>query len=278
MKLTFLGTAAAEGFPAVFCNCRYCRQARELGESRFRTRSQALINENLLLDLPADTYFHFLKNGIRGDKIATLLLTHSHSDHFYPLELEMHGSCYAHDMAQRNLDVVCSEDVAMKLMKLFAEISRKVVSTLTVHVAKPFVPMHFGTYTVTPFPARHAPEEQALFYLIEESGKRLLYAHDTGYFYESVFEYIEQNRLTFDGVSLDCTNGTIPIEDTGTHMGFDNVARVLERLRACGAVHGATALYVNHFSHNAAPLQEHLESLASPIGCAVAYDGLSVEL
>ena len=23
MKLTYLGTAAAEGFPAVFCNCEY---------------------------------------------------------------------------------------------------------------------------------------------------------------------------------------------------------------------------------------------------------------
>ena len=24
MKLTYFGTAAAEGFPAVFCNCDYC--------------------------------------------------------------------------------------------------------------------------------------------------------------------------------------------------------------------------------------------------------------
>lgn len=28
MKFTFLGTAAAEGFPAVFCNCKYCKEAR----------------------------------------------------------------------------------------------------------------------------------------------------------------------------------------------------------------------------------------------------------
>ena len=27
MKLTYLGTAAAEGFPAVFCNCEHCREA-----------------------------------------------------------------------------------------------------------------------------------------------------------------------------------------------------------------------------------------------------------
>ena len=27
MKITFLGTAAAEGFPAIFCNCEHCREA-----------------------------------------------------------------------------------------------------------------------------------------------------------------------------------------------------------------------------------------------------------
>ena len=88
MKLTYLGTAAAEGFPAVFCNCAYCNEARTLGGKNIRTRSQALINEDLLIDLPADTYFHFLQNGIRGDQIAYLLVTHAHSDHFYPAELE----------------------------------------------------------------------------------------------------------------------------------------------------------------------------------------------
>ncbi len=52
MKLTYLGTAAAEGWPAVFCNCPCCRQARVLGGKDIRTRSQALVNEDLLLDLP----------------------------------------------------------------------------------------------------------------------------------------------------------------------------------------------------------------------------------
>ena len=62
MKIKFLGTAAAEGFPAVFCNCEYCNKARELGGKNIRTRSQAIIDNKLLIDLPADTYFHFLQN------------------------------------------------------------------------------------------------------------------------------------------------------------------------------------------------------------------------
>ena len=29
MKVTYLGTAAAERVPAIFCNCRICRHAME---------------------------------------------------------------------------------------------------------------------------------------------------------------------------------------------------------------------------------------------------------
>ena len=62
MKFTFLGTAAAEGFSAVFCNCKYCIEARKLKGKNIRTRSQSLINDDLLVDLPADTYSHFSHN------------------------------------------------------------------------------------------------------------------------------------------------------------------------------------------------------------------------
>ena len=67
MKLTYLGTAAAEGFPALFCNCPYCEEARRLGGKNIRTRSQSLINDDLLIDFPADTYHHLLLQGMRGD-------------------------------------------------------------------------------------------------------------------------------------------------------------------------------------------------------------------
>ena len=50
MKLTYLGTAAAEGWPAAFCNCDGCRAARRLGGRNIRTRSQALVDDALLLE------------------------------------------------------------------------------------------------------------------------------------------------------------------------------------------------------------------------------------
>ena len=52
MKITYLGTAASEGLPAPFCTCEVCRRAREAGGKSVRTRSQALVDESLLIDFP----------------------------------------------------------------------------------------------------------------------------------------------------------------------------------------------------------------------------------
>ena len=38
MKIRFLGTAAAEGWPAVFCACESCKRAERLGGKDIRTR------------------------------------------------------------------------------------------------------------------------------------------------------------------------------------------------------------------------------------------------
>ena len=89
MKITYYGTAAGEAWPGVFCSCELCQKARELGGKNIRTRSQALINDDLLLDMPPDNYLHSLYYGLDLSKVKTLLFTHSHSDHCYPGDLEL---------------------------------------------------------------------------------------------------------------------------------------------------------------------------------------------
>lgn len=268
MKLTYFGTAAAEGFPALFCNCQYCAEARRLGGKNIRTRSQSLVNDDLLIDFPADSYAHFLANGVEGDKIKYLLITHPHSDHFYHEDLFMRYSWFAHDMRVPTLKVICSEATYRK----FDEFPENVEIT----VAEPFKTVELGEYRLTPLPARHMEEGEALIYLIEGE-KTLLYAHDTGYFYDEVFEYIERNKVKLDMVSLDCTNVDIPIDDNEGHMGFPNIGRVLQRLEAIGAIDSLTVKYVNHFSHNGNPLHHVLESRAASLGCKVSYDGCSFD-
>ena len=56
MKLKYLGTAAAEGIPVLFCDCDVCKKSMQLGGRNIRTRSQAIIDNTLLIDFPPDTY------------------------------------------------------------------------------------------------------------------------------------------------------------------------------------------------------------------------------
>lgn len=267
MKLTYLGTAAAEGFPALFCNCKYCTEARRLGGKNIRTRSQALVNDDLLIDFPADSYHHFLENGIEGDRIRHLLITHAHSDHLYPKDLHLRGGAFAHDMRTPTLQIFCSEG------------TRKAIPGDPKHtdiaVVRAFETFSVGDYRVTALPARHMPQGEPFFYIIE-GDKTLLYAHDTGYFFEEVFDFIKGKGFVFDMVSLDCTNVDIPIGDNGSHMGFPNLERVLSRLTELGAVTDRTVKYVNHFSHNGNPLHDHLTERAASYGCGVSYDGCAV--
>ena len=64
-----------------------------------------LINDDLLIDLPADTYMHALNGELRLDKVKHLLITHSHVDHFYPLELTNKVVPYAHNQQSEKLKV-----------------------------------------------------------------------------------------------------------------------------------------------------------------------------
>ena len=94
MKLTYLGTAAAEGWPALFCRCEYCKKALERGGKNLRTRSQAMVNDDLLIDFPADSFSHMQQNGLNFSAVKTLLITHSHMDHFSPTDLHLRSTSY----------------------------------------------------------------------------------------------------------------------------------------------------------------------------------------
>lgn len=278
MKLTFLGTAAAEGCPALFCNCDCCRRARELGGKDLRTRSQSLVNDDLLIDFPPDTLSHLQQNGLRGDEVETLLITHSHDDHYYRQDIRRHGGYYAYNMKKEKLRIVCPERVYSDLTEYLAGAKSNIADTLELIKACPFEPITLGRYRITPLRARHADGQSALFYVVEDGEKTLLYAHDTGYFYPEVLDYIREQKLHFDLATFDCTYAQLPCGDAKSHMGLDTVERLTAVLREMGAVDGNTRLFVNHFSHNGTPIQSEMEAKAALFGCSVAYDGCKVEV
>ena len=86
MKLQLNGTGASEAFPSLFCTCKYCTEARELGGKNLRRRTSSCIDEKILIDFSADTYALSTQAHVDLSKIHHLIVTHSHADHFFPTD------------------------------------------------------------------------------------------------------------------------------------------------------------------------------------------------
>jgi len=272
MKIKFLGTAAAEGWPALFCNCESCQKARKNGGKNIRTRSSCLINDEYMVDFPPDTYMHVLMNQLDLSKVEHLLVTHSHDDHFYPEDIQMRKEPYAHINSEVPLSVYGNDAVKTKYMRTDVEEDKN--NRIVFTEVKPLSTYHIGKASVVPLLADHTPGETCLLYLFTLGGKTLLYGHDTGYFPEETWAYLENIKL--DVAILDCTDGPGPCEHY--HMGFPAVLNVKDRLEAQHCVGEKTTFVITHFSHNGGLLYDELVEMASPHGFIVSYDGMEISI
>lgn len=272
MKIKFLGTAAYEGVPSLFCKCRVCTQALKAGGRNMRSRSQALVNDELLLEFNPDTVWHSHKYALDWQKIGDCLITHSHCDHLYVDDLEMAWRPYTHE--HRTLDLYAGKD-GFERIKPFADAEN---SCLTVTLVKPYEKFVTGSgYEVLPLEADHDRTTSPLIFVIAKDGKKMLYAHDTGYFPERTFEHL-QTAGRLDLVSLDCT-GCIGADGEWRkdHMSFGTVLEVVERMKSMGAVDEKTVIAVNHFSHNGGQTYDEMSAYSEKFGIITAYDGQEIE-
>src|SRR5207253_2458592 len=76
------------GWPAPFCWCRHCEEARRRGGANIRSRSGALIDDELKIDFGPDTVSQMQRSRRNLSRLKTILFTHQHSDHFTPAEME----------------------------------------------------------------------------------------------------------------------------------------------------------------------------------------------
>lgn len=279
MRITFLGTAAAEGLPAVWCNCKTCKAAKEKGGKDVRTRSQILIDRRVLLDFPMDTYMHVLQNKLDLSAVDTVLITHAHMDHCYPQEFTLHGEPFAHGMTSPTVTVYGNETV----MRTFTEATRaemkpEIERTVPRTALRPFDRFTTASgYRVTALPACHTPGEACLLYAVEKDGKTVLLCNDTGILPNETYAKAAQMGLRFDLIAFDCTYG-YHRHGAGRHMGALDALDERAKMEMYGLVHANTQYILTHFSHNCEAGYDELAKLTAPLGFTVAYDGLQTEL
>lgn len=276
MKVVYLGTAAAEGIPALFCNCETCRRARAAGE--FRSRAQVVIDSDLSVDFPPDNLYHAAKFPVDFSALKYVLVTHSHVDHFYAGDFVLRGYKYALGMKEPRLTLFGNrETLSVFLEGTRREMRPEISEQIGLVELRPFERVRFGEYEVHPLAAAHS-SEQPLLFLIEKGGKRILHLHDTALLPEEDYRYLERLGGRVDLVTLDCTFLDRRAGEGARHMGLYECAEVLGRLEQIGLLDGATKKVITHFSHTSAPTRERLARAEEQFGVIAAYDGMELVL
>lgn len=283
MELLYMGTAAAEGLPSIFCDCEVCQRALKTGGHELRTRSAALVDGVLKLDFGPDTLSQCMKNGICLSKIHSVLITHSHDDHYSLVDIwhRTPGAAYLKDNSVMTIygnGKVGSMFENLKKTPLLAFKQLKVFETVLIegYAVTPLEGVHTitdnGAYPVVFEGKTVYREEEVFIYLIEKDGKKLLYGHDTDELTPADMDFLKGRHL--DLISLDCTTASKTPDYIG-HMGSGDNLRMREKLIANGAADEHTIFVASHLSHNGYLPEAELQKLMP--GFIIAYDGLKIE-
>lgn len=274
MKIKYLGTAAAEAIPALFCQCEICQNARIKKGKEIRGRTSVYVDD-VMIDFSPDAFWNSVRYELDYTKLHHLILTHSHLDHFDAGELVMRNPKMYSSNLEGDLHIYGNATCKEVFEKISAlDNNNQPIEGMYFHevdYTKTFQCKHLK---VTPLWADHKKDEKAMIYLIQSDARSMLYAHDTGELDERVYTYLKEYHIILDFVSLDCTCGKHDVSKG--HMGFSSVLKVKEKLKPFTTDN--TIFVISHFSHYGSLSHEQLEQLAKPHGIHVAYDGLTIEV
>jgi phosphoribosyl 1,2-cyclic phosphate phosphodiesterase len=281
MKLQYFGTAAAEGIPGVFCNCQQCQEARAKKGKYIRTRSQAMLDDELLIDFNADTYAHSLAYDINLANLEHVLITHVHEDHYYPVEFFNRQEWFAHDMKNPTLTVHGSEDVEISARAQWSALNADPnrltdQKRLAFQQIKPYETQTIAGFEVTALPADHGTAHPYI-YVIAKNGKTMLYFNDSGLLSEETMAFLKEKGIQFDLVSYDCTFGK---RSSGgrNHMGVPDNIEARKRFIENGNYKDTTISIITHFSHNNPNVgYDDMLKVAQENGFMLSYDGMIIE-
>lgn len=290
MKITFLGTAAAELYPGAWCTCDYCTYAREHGGRNIRFTSSIHFAEKCLIDFPADIVNKATAFGVDLLKAELLLCTHSHEDHFNPQMLYWRYKAFGADALPESerYNAPCARFGDLPQLRIFG--NRKIFSKME-HIfgdrenadyALDFtIPEAYHEYChagidFIPMIASHPDSagERGLIYLIHAQGKTFLYATDSDTYIDRTRDCIRAHKV--DAVIMEATFGL-----TEKGRGHMTLARVKDEARFFednGLFRGTPQIYLTHMSPHRTPPYDQLCEMLKGTCIQSAYDGMVLEL
>lgn len=282
MKLTFLGTSAANAYPEAFCGCKNCQEARELGGTSLRKRSSAIINHDLLIDLGPDIMTSAQIHDRPLTNLRYCLQTHAHADHLDASHFLSRSPGFGVIGAPK-LHFYASPNTLSRLNQTFErDLSSDSLLdpatgeklNLELHPIESWQTLDIGPYHVTAVPANHDPGGEPLLYVIMTESRSIFYGTDTAALPEETWSGLRCCKFLFDLVILDHTFG--PDEPGGDHLSAHQVIEHIARMREEGLLSEDSRAIATHIAHEGNPPHPQLSAFASEHGYEIAYDGLTV--
>ena len=271
-SIQILGSAAAEGIPAIFCSCRVCREAVKNGGKDLRMRTAYKLNEHVRIDLGPDSIVQEHRFQLHSENLRHLFFTHSHCDHLDPYLFTFRSKWMSHP--ENTLRVYGNTGVMRTIREALDPEKEYRLELVELESFKP-VDLPEEEMTFHPMTADHLFTENPMIFAIRHGEKWLLVANDTGTPPEEDWEYMHKSNMRFSAVIADCTGMSI---DTGrNHMGGKFPVEMMERLRGEGLLPQGAPFIVNHFSHNGGLTHAEAVEHFGKFGIFVGFDGMVVE-
>lgn len=274
MRLQVLGSAAAEGVPAYFCECPVCVDARTNKGRNLRRRTSYLIDSDTLIDCGPDFARQRDEFRIETLSLRRILFSHSHKDHL---------DIYPFLMRQKRYSVVTQDLTIIADTAPLERLRNETGCTfdemhLTAKHISPGQTLQDGDMTIFALRATHAPVTTPLNYFITRNGKTILIQNDSGWWNDDTWDMARDSGLKADLVVLESTTGFGRPDSADHHLGVNSTVRFRDKLAEIGVITDATKCIVNHFSHHGDPRQERLDAFFLPKNMTPAYDGMIIDL
>lgn len=284
-----LGTGAAEGIPAAYCECEVCKNARANGGRDVRSRSCFYIDESNLVDYGPDLFLQCAENGISLRGIKNVFLTHFHDDHINAADFSARLS--GNPGASGEMQLYGSKP-ALKLVKRIFRIfrdhnklrPRNYYSSIRLNYLEPFKTYKLDGIEVTPILSSHPGygfREWGYNYIFRTRGVTFLYAVDTGWYKDKTWNFLSGLGYGFDFVVMECTYGNYEMPDYNPeHLDLKNVYLMLDKMEEMKLLGRDTPVYLTHICHlhslGHEDTQRQLDSSGRNIICG--YDGCRIEI
>lgn len=254
MKITFLGTGAADFLPSLKDTDKYTLS------KNIRRSCVTLIDESTLIDCGPHAIDEIKLLGIDASRIKNIIITHNHSDHFNKENVELIAQMSSHDICLwHGAECVMPEINSVKMQPMQIENEYAI-----------------GDLKVTALRANHS--KGSVHYSIESDGKRIFYGCDGAWILLDTFYYMKKRH--YDLLILDATVGDYDGDyRLAEHNSIPMIRTMEKSFRTVKMIDDDSKIVLDHLARTLhKDTYEDICKCVEADGYIVAHDGMVMEI